>query len=229
MNILKDKRLRLCADMVKGRSAADIGTDHGLVPAYLVTEGICDRCIAADINEGPLEQARKTAAEYGCGDKIDIILSDGLKEIELEGISDIIIAGMGGELIADILDKSEEVRQKRPNLILQPMTRPEVLREYLYDNGFEIISEQCVKEGRFIYSVINAVFTGNKPKYSKDTRYIHFGLIDLEDKMGALYAADRAGKLQKAANGMLKSDRDREEGEKKLAQANELLQLISTR
>ena len=213
MNILTDKRLLLCAGLIKGRVAADIGTDHGYLPAYLVSKGICERCIAADINEKPLEQARKTASEHGLEDKIDIVLSDGLKNVSLFSVSDIVIAGMGGELIASIIDECDALRQENAyHLILQPMTRPEALREYLYKNGFEIETEKCVREGKFNYSVMSVSFIGKQPDYDNDDRYRYFGRIVLSDSASAEYAKDRVKKLTAAADGMLKSEADREQG-----------------
>ena len=214
MNILKDKRLMLCAEMVKGDAAADIGTDHGYLPTHLVLQGKCTRCIAADINPMPLDAARKTVTENGVSTKVDIVLSDGLESVELTGITDIIIAGMGGELIARIIDDCKTLHSKDNdiNLILQPMTRPEELRIYLYENGFEVTSERCVREGRFIYSVMCARFIGEKPAYEMDERYIHLGRTDITEGFGKEYALDRINKLKKAAEGMLKSKDSRQEG-----------------
>ena len=120
-----DKRLRLCADMVLGRRVCDVGTDHAYLAAALLTEGRCDTAIAADINEKPLAAARATLERAGVSDRCTLILSDGLKSVPLDGVTDIVIAGMGGELIAKILSESGGLDGK--NLILQPMTRSEFL------------------------------------------------------------------------------------------------------
>ena len=226
MSILNDKRLLLCASFVSGRVAADIGTDHGYLPAYLITEGICERCVAADINEKPLASAKKTAAEHGLEDKIEIILSDGLKNVSLDGVSDIIIAGMGGELIAQIIDDCPRIKEGGYHLILQPMTRPEALREYLYDNGFTVDAEKCVHEGRFEYSVMSVSYTGGKPEYDNDERYRHFGRIDLTDTACRAYAEDRLKKLRTAAEGMLKGTDSRDEGERLMKTALKLTEMI---
>ena len=100
--ILKDKRLLLCAELVTGDHICDIGTDHGYLPAYLVLTGKCRRATAADINEMPLEAAKSIFAKENISDKADFFLSDGLKNVPLEGVTDIVIAGMGGELISHI-------------------------------------------------------------------------------------------------------------------------------
>lgn len=224
MNILNDKRLLLCASLIKGRVAADIGTDHGLLPAYLIKTGVCDRCIAADINPLPLSQARKTVEEYGLEEKITLVLSDGLKEVCLDGVSDIVIAGMGGELISKIIDECDALKANDNvvSLILQPMTRPWALREYLYNNHFEIAEEKCVREGRFIYSVIRAEYTGITPEYDLDDRYRYFGRIDLSSDMGLEYAQRRTAKILAAAEGMLKSEEHRAQGEREMRTAEYL-------
>ena len=226
MNILNDKRLLLCASMVRGRAAADIGTDHGYLPAYLITEGLCDRCIAADINDKPLASARNTAKTHGLEDKIDIILSDGLKKVPLEGITDIIIAGMGGELIAKIIGDCPRLREGGYHLILQAMTRPEALREYLYYTGFEVDEERCVHEGRFEYSVMSAHYIGAQPDYENDERYRFFGRVDLRDPASLAYAEDRLKKLTTAASGMLKSEESKAQGEEIMETVRKLTEII---
>ncbi len=120
-----DKRLRLCADMVVGKRVCDVGTDHAYLAAALLAEGKCDTAIASDINEKPLAAARATLEKTCVLDRCTLILSDGLKNVPMDGITDIVIAGMGGELIAKILSESNGINDK--NLILQPMTRSEFL------------------------------------------------------------------------------------------------------
>lgn len=159
--ILKDKRLLLCAELVTGDYICDIGTDHGYLPAYLVITGKCRRAVAADINEMPLEAAKSIFARENISDKADFFLSDGLKNVPLEGVTDIVIAGMGGELISHILSADERVKSFGGAFILQPMTRAADLRKYLAENGFETDTEKGVREGRFIYSVIRCRYTGN--------------------------------------------------------------------
>lgn len=95
-----DKRLKLCADMVSGEGiVCDVGTDHAYLPVELILSGKCEKVIASDINEHPLDAAARTIKKYGVSDKISLVLSDGLENVPLDGVSDIIIAGMGGETI----------------------------------------------------------------------------------------------------------------------------------
>ena len=104
MSVSLSKRLMLCAGLVAGgKTVCDFGTDHALLPVYLVENGVCERAHACDIADGPLKSAQKSVEASPCADRIRIIKSDGLDNVSPEGISDVVIAGMGGELIIDIV------------------------------------------------------------------------------------------------------------------------------
>ena len=107
-----DNRLLTCAKLVCGKKAVDVGTDHGYLSVYLVQEKICDEVIACDINVKPLEAAKKSIALAGVASKVKTILSDGLDNISCDGVTDVIIAGMGGELIAKIIEKCQWLFEK---------------------------------------------------------------------------------------------------------------------
>lgn len=205
--ILKDKRLLLCAELVTGDHICDIGTDHGYLPAYLVLTGKCKRATAADINEMPLEAAKSIFAKENISDKADFFLSDGLKNVPLEGVTDIVIAGMGGELISHILSTDERVKSFGGAFILQPMTRAADLRKFLAENGFETDTEKGVCEGRFIYSVIRCRYTGKCRSLDPIEEVI--GSLDPnipDDKAYILLQADR---LSRSAEGMKNKYPDR--------------------
>ncbi len=195
---LNDKRLLACADMVDGDFVCDIGTDHGYLPAYLLSCGKCSRAIAADINEKPLEAARHTLASEGVS--AELYLSDGLKNIPLEGVTDIVIAGMGGELISRILSDDERVKTCGASFILQPMTRASVLRKELAENGFETIAEKGVADGRFVYCVIKCRYTGKCRRTDPAEEII--GMLDVSSDEDRLYIAKQLERLEKAAKGM---------------------------
>ena len=134
--ILKDKRLLTCAGFVKGEKVCDVGPDHGYLAAELLLMGKCTWAIAADVNEKPLASAKATLEKYGLTDKAETVLSDGLKNITPDGITDIVIAGMGGELISNILACANWL--SGINLVLQPMTQIPYLRKWLAEKGFNI-------------------------------------------------------------------------------------------
>ena len=138
------------------QTAADIGTDHGYVAEMLLKEGICKQIIATDLNEGPLNRAIEHLTKSNLHDKCNFRLGCGLRVLN-EGEADaIIIAGMGGDLISDIIHTSKDIALKAQQLILQPMTAVNTLRKYLYENGFEIIDESIVKEYHHFYFIIKA-------------------------------------------------------------------------
>lgn len=146
----------------------DCGCDHGYVSIYAARHGKAERITASDINRGPLENAAREIFSAGLSGKIKTVLTDGLRGIEPHDC--VVIAGMGGELIADIISHAPWTKREC-TLVLQPMTRAEILRGYLYREGFEISSEKIVTEGRHIYCVIVARHTG-KTDYEPYEKYI---------------------------------------------------------
>lgn len=151
--------------MVSGDFAADIGTDHAYIPIHLLLDGKCRRAIAADINKGPLENAEKNAAACGVADNISFYLTDGLSDIDLTGVTDIIICGMGGETQAHILSQSEFVKSG-VQIILQPMSAVEKIREYLAQNGFKVTDGAvCISAGK-VYQCIACRYDGEERSLS---------------------------------------------------------------
>ncbi len=149
-------RLALVASLVPhGSIPADVGTDHGYIPAWLLSNGVVSRCIATDINAGPLESARRTLARAGVLDRCELILCDGLAGCQENRADTVIIAGMGGDNISGILSRAPWTGTDTL-LILQPMSKAEHLRAWLCENGFEIISEHLVRDAGKIYPVITA-------------------------------------------------------------------------
>lgn len=173
MSLKLTKRLQAVADFVrKGHKTADVGTDHGYLPAFLVLTDVTNNAIAADIGIGPLDNARKTVEKFGLEDKIGIVLSDGLKNIPHD-TQEIIIAGMGGTLIADILENAPWIKNENVHLILQPMTHSQDVRKFLCENGFYIDDEKTVEDAGKVYIVISAFYNGIKEL--KDDYYYYFG------------------------------------------------------
>ncbi|NCC68024.1 MAG: SAM-dependent methyltransferase, partial [Clostridia bacterium] len=126
---------------------ADVGTDHGYIPVWLAQNGHSGGLFATDINKGPLEHAKQTAAEYGQAGKISFFLCDGLKALSGREISTVIIAGMGGENIAEIISAAPWMKENHSLLILQPMSKSAFLRQWLFNNGYSVLSEQLVDDG----------------------------------------------------------------------------------
>lgn len=148
-------RLRAIADQVpKGAKLADVGTDHGYLPVWLILNGVIDRAVAADLRQGPLERARQTAARYGVEGKLSFRLCDGLAGVAPEEADVAVIAGMGGDTIAAILAAAPWTREK--TLLLQPMTAQPELRGWLCAHGYAIQRERAAREGQRMYCIITA-------------------------------------------------------------------------
>jgi tRNA (adenine22-N1)-methyltransferase len=148
-------RLGKTASMVERCGCvADIGTDHAYIPIYLVENGVCDRAIASDINKGPIRKAERNISLHGLDGKIECRIGPGLNTLK-KGEADVaIIAGMGGNLIRDILEERLDLFRDLEYVILQPVQNPEVLREYIYKKGYDIIDEElCIDENKY-YEII---------------------------------------------------------------------------
>lgn len=156
--------------------ALDVGCDHAKLSAYLVQSGICKGAVASDINEGPVEKARVNLRSRKFGGKtldnyIEVVKTDGLRGLENKGADRIFVLGMGGELIASILDKADFLKNDenkgKIGLVLQPMTSEDALRKYLAQNGFEIRDENLVFDKNRVYAVMLAVFDGVKRNFTQ--------------------------------------------------------------
>jgi len=170
MKINLDKRLLAVASFVRNDAVlADVGTDHAYLPIYLLQNGIIKSAIASDINEGPLLSAKRNIYEEELTDKVTLVLCDGLRDVMKHNPTDVVIAGMGGELICKIISEAQNEICSRKNirLILQPMTHQGDVRKFLYKNGFEIIDEKIVFDGRKNYQIICAEYTGKKAEITE--------------------------------------------------------------
>ena len=171
------KRLYAVAGLVtEGASVADIGTDHGYVPIYLMKNGIASKVIAMDINKGPLERATLHIAESGMKDVIETRLSDGLTALKAGEVDSIVIAGMGGPLMIRILSAYPEVTASAKELILQPQSEILEVRRWLYQQGYEIVEEHMVYEDGKYYPMFKAV----KNPQAKALSYLEYKFGRLE-------------------------------------------------
>ena len=198
MGMIKlDSRLSAVASLVRqGSAVADIGTDHAYLLAYLFQEGRINRAIAADLRKGPLENARKTLADSGLLDKVKLVLSDGLDEIEKGQCNDIAIAGMGGILIKDILERTEWIFDESIHIIAQPMTHGEVLRKFLTESGFKIEKELAATDGKRYYCVISAYYDGERRV--AESWYTYIGeLVNNTDDISEMYIRKTVTTLEK--------------------------------
>lgn len=216
-----DSRMKRIADCVsRDAVVVDVGTDHGKLPIFLVESGRVKSAIASDINSMPLEKAKNNIRKCGLDGKIETVLTDGLKGISAYRPTDVVIAGMGGELIAMILSESPEVSHKA-RLVLQPMTKEETLRRYLCENGFRITDEHIVFSGK-LYQIICAEYTGEKYEY--DSAEEKIGRINIE-KRGEYFIPLLNKELQtvnKIIDGKIKAGLDCEEERRLAERLNEI-------
>lgn len=175
-----DKRLLSIAGKIPaGKGFADVGTDHGYLPIYMLDHGYRGNIIGSDINEAPLNCALRNAESASYEDKIRFILCDGLDESVSDLIDTIVIAGMGGDTICGILDRAEWCMDSRYRIIMQPMSKAEILRYWLSYNDFEIVEESFLEDNGTVYQIITAVY-GKRRTLSDAELFI--GRHDLSSK-----------------------------------------------
>lgn len=173
--MLNDKRLIAAAALIKhGSRVADIGTDHGYLPIYLVQKGICSKVYACDLRKKPLANAAANIKDAGI-EGVDIRLGDGLDVVRPDEIDTAVIAGMGGEVIANIIGRAPWLRDEKYSLILQPMSSAYDLRRYLSLQKYRIISETAAENEGRLYTVMSVRYSG-KPQ-PEDPLFYHFGRL----------------------------------------------------
>ena len=163
-----------------GLRLADVGTDHGYIPIYLVENEVIPSAIAMDIHEGPLERAKEHIREYGLSERITTRLSDGLKNLKREEADTMIAAGMGGGLVIRILSDGREVAESMKELILQPQSEISKVRAYLCQQGYRIVDENIVLEEGKYYPMMKVVTPGSKDAEPYLEEELEFGRILLQ-------------------------------------------------
>ncbi len=158
MKIPISPRLLACCNFIKpGEKVADIGCDHGYLGIYLLKNGIVPSVIASDLREGPLQSALRNSEKFGVGDKMSFYLSDGARNIPRD-FNALVCAGMGGDTMVSILSAAPWLQSDKYRLILQCQSKNYLLRRYLSETGWYITREQILKDGKFLYTVLEAVW-----------------------------------------------------------------------
>lgn len=199
-----DKRLSAAASFVReGAVVADIGTDHAYLPVYLLLCGKCKSAVASDINKGPLDSAVANAEKYGVAEKTEFVLVGGISDevCERNSVTDVVICGMGGELIAKIISDSEYAKKVGVRLVLQPMSFAPELREYLLSHGFCILDEMLCRAAGRVYTVICAEYDGEKREYSELELSLGKKNIEKRDELFRDYCKKTADKLRTQIKG----------------------------
>lgn len=193
-------RLSTCVKYVReGAILADVGTDHAYLPIWLLKSGRIKFAYASDIAEKPLMQAKSNAEKYEVTDSLKTICAPGLSAVP-EDATDIVIAGMGGQMIIGILQSAERLKNEAVNLVLQPMKDEPLLRKWLFENGYYIKAESAVIDGGKVYTVINAAYTEKSLENISD---IDFYIGKLETSNASrLYGEKTVRKLNKEIIGL---------------------------
>ena len=216
--LLLHPRLEALARLVPYGPVADIGTDHGLLPAWLLLQKRVPSAIAADLLPGPLDSARRTAARWGVS--LDFRLGDGLSVLSPGEAETVVIAGMGGDNIAAILAAAPWTREVGgPLLLLQPMSRAEVLRRWLAENGYALRAERLVRERSTLYPILSAAGGAMDPVSPAQA---WGGLLLEKDPLWGDYLDRQIARLRRAAAGMACAPALGEKREALLAAAAEM-------
>lgn len=171
-------RLLACAGFIApGDRVADIGCDHGYLAIHALTTGLASSVIAADIGEGPLQSALHNAVKYGVRDKIEFYLSDGVRNIPRD-FNTLVCAGMGGDTMIHILESAPWLRKRQYRMILQCQSKTPMLRQYLSEVGWRITEEAVLRDGRFLYTIMEVVWEPDYPQLTAVECYFPPALLE---------------------------------------------------
>ena len=196
-----------CAYLSAGGTVADIGTDHAYLPIEIIKKGLSQRAVACDINRGPIESARRNIEAAGLSDRIDTMQTDGLHGVEDFHPTDILIFGMGGELIAKILSEAPWVKDEGIGLILQPMSHAEILRRWLSEKGFAILGETLTWEDQY-YQTIYARYCGKPYNLTEEEAFLGREILASDSPLLEGYLRKRAETLNSVIAGKKKGNAD---------------------
>lgn len=201
MHLPLSDRLRACCNYVpRGCRVADIGCDHGYLSIYLLTENIVSSVIASDINKQPLNSAIRNAEKYGVRDRFSFYLSDGVSAIPHD-FDCMICAGMGADTMISILDAAPWLKDEKYTLVLQCQSKTHSLRRYLSDNDFRIFEETVLRDGKFLYTVMQVGYRPEHPQLTPGECYFPPALMENPSKeLPAYYRWITEGLRIKAAH-----------------------------
>ena len=224
---LSNRLLAVASFVTDGNVLADVGTDHGYIPIYLMQEKRIPRAIAMDINAGPLQRAKEHIDLYGLNNYIETRLSDGVAALVPGEADTVLVAGMGGGLVMHILEEGKEVCRQAKELILQPQSELERVREYLWSNGYVIMEEDMVLEDDKFYPMMRVIYqdvvdTAN----AENLLFCRYGKHLLEQKHTVLkeYLV-REEKLYTGILGNLSQSAPSEKTKERIGEVEEVLEL----
>lgn len=225
-------RLKAIAEKVpQGSKVADIGTDHGFIPVYLVKNGVAPKVIASDISRNSLENTKMLVKEQGFSDSIEVRLGSGLKVLKGGEVDTVIIAGMGGNLIKNILEESPDILKDISRLILQPMSSQSKLRHWLIQNDFTIKDEELVLDNGRIYEIM-LVEHGKQEQWNDIELEISPRLIEKKHRLLEPFVLNKMAIMENVISKLKNSNTEnalkkRKDCEEKLKKYKEVYQWIA--
>lgn len=200
MKIPLSRRLQRCAEYIgTANRVADIGCDHGYLGISLLNNKQAKTVIAADIRPMPLQAAKENARRFGFTEQMEFYLSDGVAAIP-QDFDVMVCAGMGGDTMVSILENAPWLKSTSYRLILQCQSKTAMLRRYLNENGFTITKESALKDGRFLYTVMEVIFSQDKP-FTPGQCYYSPALATIPSEENSAYYRQVVSQLERAVAG----------------------------
>jgi tRNA (adenine22-N1)-methyltransferase len=206
---LRGRLLAVAQKIPECHTLIDIGTDHAYVPVYAVQKKICQRAFASDLRSGPVKAAQKNISKYGLAEHIKTSIGNGLEPLEVGDSDVIVIAGMGGLLISEIIQGSHLKAEAAVMLVLQPMNAADVLRSWLCENGFAILGEALAEDDDKIYNIICSKWSGTNTNIDEFSCFFGFDLIDGTDPVLKKYLQKKLSQLNVIIEGRKSSEKGR--------------------
>lgn len=224
---LSNRLLAVASFVTDGNILADVGTDHGYIPIYLLQEKRIPRAIAMDINAGPLQRAKEHIALYGLQEYIETRLSDGVAALTPGEVDTVLVAGMGGGLVMHILEEGKKVCREAKELVLQPQSELERVRAYLWSKGYVILEENMVLEDEKFYPMMRVAYQNVVDmENAENLLFCRYGKHLLEQKHAVL--GEYLEREEKLYTGILENLSQTTVSEKtkgRIAEVEEVLQL----
>lgn len=220
-----EERLAQIGKMVDPQSRlADIGTDHAYLPIALVEEGKIDFAIASDVAAGPLNNAKQDIEQAGLEDKIETRLGSGLETLKAEDrIDTVVIAGMGGKLMTNLLETAYQEGKKYPTLILEANIGEPLVRKWLMHHQYEIVAEQIIEVAGHIYEIIKAEIKRDKLDLSEQE--LAFGPFLLKEK-NSIFIKKWTNQLRYYKNLKANLNKAKNKDQEKIDKINALIEMI---
>lgn len=210
MKVPVSKRLLACAAYVQpGARVADVGCDHGYLGIHLLLTGTASFVAASDLREMPLQKARENAERFGTGDRMSFHVCNGLAAAEGR-VDTVVCAGMGADCIIEILEAAPWIRDGGIRLVLQPQTSGQDLRRWLTEQGFALLRETLLDENGFLYTVLEARFTGEPSALTPGEQYVTSHVLRENSPLLPQYLQRLARGMEKAVLGLRRGADDPE-------------------